>query len=329
MTEHGELAGLVAEAFNVGQSLRGLRLGAPSSLETWRLETADGSFFIKRLWRTEAPAWLLELRAAMEFERLASEAGIAMPRPIPPTDSRLGLAVELPGHGVFRAYEWVDGRAVTSDDDLSDWLGSTLAQIHRLKPCPGAVQPDWYGLYPADQWTALFDTAAAQGKAWAALGHRTVPDIAALSNRILTVFRRAGDPVRTHSDIEPWNVLMTDHGPILVDWETGGIDSATLQAAQAAHAFGRARRTLAVYEDAGGRLADLGEDLLMRRAGLRLCRLHARIESALIADTNDQGIPDRLNGLSEFARDLNDRAIRPKHSRRLSPAITFKSVLTG
>lgn len=316
MRQHGDLAELVAEAFELGRPLGALRPGAPSSLETWRLDTADGSYFVKRLWRRDAPTWLPQLRAAMEFEKLANRGGIAMPRPVPPRDRSLGLAADVPGHGVFRAYEWVEGRPATPTDDLAAWLGRTLAELHRLSPQPGAVQPDWYGIYPTEQWTAAFTTAAAQGKAWAELGHRTVADIAELSDRVLRAFRRAGDSIRTHSDIEPWNVLMTGRGPTLIDWETGGIDSATLQAAQAADScsFGdlaRARRTLAEYKSVGGRLTEMGPDLLMRRAGLRLCRLYARIESDLRTDSDgSEGIVSRLDGLTKLVRDLTDRAAR-------------------
>lgn len=293
-----------------------MRPGPPSTLQTWRLDTPAGSFLIKRLWDGDAPAWYPSLAAAMDFERRAGAAGISMPRPVPPQRSDWGLAVELPGAGVFRAYEWLEHRSLTDTDDAAAWLGRTLAEIHRLMPVPDATEPDWYGIYPRPVWTDLIDRAESLGRPWAVIARTRIEAVTDLTEKIRTAFRRAGDPVRTHSDIEPWNVLMTARGPVLIDWDTGGIDSATLQAAQAALAFAggdlaRAAAILVEYRAAGGVITDLGPDLLIRRAGLRLCRLYFAIEAALQSpdDTAGTRIADRFETLPEFVESLSRQAV--------------------
>jgi Ser/Thr protein kinase RdoA (MazF antagonist) len=199
-----------------------------------------------------------------------------MPRPFPPRTSGHELAADLPPRGMFRVYEWLDHRPLSTDDEIGEWLGRTLAVIHELEPVPRGTGPDWYGLHSRETWLEWIDNA--NDPPWTQLARERLPLVEELTERITRAFDNAGDPVRTHSDIEPWNVLYTARGPVLIDWDTGGIDSATLQAAQAAYAFAggdiaRTGEILAAYRAAGGHVVDLGPDLLMRRAGLQLSRL--------------------------------------------------------
>lgn len=101
--------------------------------------------------------------------------------------------------------------------------------------------------------------------------------------------RAAGDYVVTHRDVEPWNVLMTETGPVLIDWDVAGPDSARLEAAQAVLSFSTragmpdpavVRRTVAAYVSNGGAMLD-GVDVLVRRVGLRLGRLAERLRMSL------------------------------------------------
>ena len=115
----------------------------------------------------------------------------------------------------------------------------------------------------------------------------------------------------THRDVEPWNVLITSAGPVLVDWDAAGPDSAGLVAAHAAYAFPGRGRTLAAYVAHGGRLPRPG-DLFARRAGLMLSRLAWRVGVTLgNADPGsfeiaalDRTAGDRLRDLPAFVAEL-------------------------
>lgn len=122
---------------------------------------------------------------------------------------------------------------------------------------------------------------------------------------------RAGDYVMTHRDVEPWNVLVTSSGPVLIDWDPAGPDSASLEACHAAYAFSAVDRTLAAYRAAGGRLrAD--DDLLARRVGLRMTRLGERlgISTGMLPpgpvplSVIDQRAGEQIDELPGFARRL-------------------------
>ncbi len=283
----GMLPGLIADAFGLGRPTSGLAAHSYSSLPTWRLDTVSGRVLVKRV---SCDGWRDELDRAMGFEQAALTAGIAMPRPIQPVAAIFGCVAVVEGWGQVRAYEWVDGRPLTDADDVAEWLGATLALLHRIETLDCA-QPQWYGLHSEQQWRAWLAEGIKQRRAWAPVLQRRLADVLIATAWIGQAFQAAGDYVMTHRDVEPWNVLMTAEGPVLVDWDTAGPDSAGLETAQAAVVFaghGRAgpnadavQRTVASYEQHGGRLALRGRDALARRAGMRLNRLSERLRISL------------------------------------------------
>lgn len=279
----------VCHAFGLGKPvgpLVGVRYG---SAPTWRLATSSGVVLVKRL---RCAGWRHSLERAMGIERQARAAGVAMPRPLEPVVSAaaFGYAADVDGDGVVRAYTWVDGEPV-GETDVADWLGTTLARLHRLAPVR-AAEPDWYGLHPAAQWEAWLARGTERGRVWAPALAAALPAVLDTSQRIAAAFDRAQDYVLTHRDFEPWNVMVAARGPVLVDWDTAGPDSAGLEAAHAILAFalrGRAepdpdavRAAHRAYIRAGGTRLDPGRgDLLARRAGLRLGRLSERLRISL------------------------------------------------
>jgi hypothetical protein len=76
---------------------------------------------------------------------------------------------------------------------------------------------------------------------------------------------------------------------------------------------------LRAYQAAGGTLADLGEDLLLRPAALKLCHIAERIAAVLgqapapgwmNPDTADERIATQLTHLPAIVADLEDLARR-------------------
>lgn len=131
-----------------------------------------------------------------------------------------------------------------------------------------------------------------QGRVWAPDLAATLPVILEASHRIATAFGQAQDYVLTHRDFEPWNVMVTARGPVLLDWDTAGPDSARLEAAHSILAFALRGRTEPdpdtiraahrAYVHEGGTPLEAGrDDLLARRAGLRLGRLSERLRISL------------------------------------------------
>jgi len=285
----------VAEAFGLGTPTHDLVPVSYRSSQTWRLATRDGSALIKHV---AAEDWLDDFARAMGFERLALAAGISMARPIPPLPKRmnhdhglLGFAVALDGMGWVRAYEWVDGEPLADEDDVVGWLGETLARLHQLTPTADTSRaPDWYRMDRPEMWHGWLNDGERAGRSWAALLRLHMADVLEAAGWVARSFAAAGDYVVTHRDVEPWNVMMTGDGPVLIDWDVAGADSASLEAAHATLEFSRrgrtapdpaaVRRTFEAYVGAGGTPFG-GPDVLARRAGLRLGRLAERLRMSL------------------------------------------------
>ncbi len=280
---------MVASAFDLGHPIESLTPHRYGSFETWILTTIAGRFLVKRLWLGPEPEWRAALERSMDFERRARQGGLDMPVAIVPPRPAFGCAALVGSYGIFRVYEWLDHRPVDLGDDLSEWVGATLARLHQVEPLAGSQpEPEWYGLHPPERWHDWLAAGEAQGRAWAPALRQAVPVILKTSRWIADAFANAGGYVLTHRDVEPWNVLITDRGPVLVDWDTSGPDSAPLEAAQALLTFAtigkaepdpaRVRRGLAAYVDAGGAPLTSGRDLTARRAGLKLARLSERLQ---------------------------------------------------
>jgi Phosphotransferase enzyme family len=282
---------MIAETFELGRPIEALVPHHFGSQQTWSLATMSGRFLVKRLWTGPDPAWRGELEQAMAFETRACQAGIDTAHPIVPPEPAFGCAVRVHGFGVFRVHEWLEHRPLGAADDVAEWLGTTLARLHQLQPLPSAPDPQWYGLFPPAQWQAWLAEGAAQGRTWAPLLRARLPYVAETSQWIAEAFAKAGGYIVTHRDVEPWNVLMTASGPRLVDWDTSGPDSATLEAAHSLLAFAamerpapdpdQVRRALAAYRSAGGAELRPGRDGIARRVGLRLHRLSVLLTASL------------------------------------------------
>jgi aminoglycoside phosphotransferase (APT) family kinase protein len=272
-----------------------------SSSQTWTLDTTDGRVLLKHL--------PLGLPRTTAFEHAARAAAIAMPTPV-------GRPAHVDGVGMVRAYAWIDGRGVREGDDLAAWLGETLARLHAIEPTE-AGGPDWYHLHD-ERWHAW---AHAAERPWTAALREHLPDIVATAAWVARAFDDAADHVTTHRDVEIHNIMITADGPVLIDWDSVGPDSAGLETAHAAYSLAthhgsrpdRAaiRRTLDAYAANGG-TRPTGTDVLARRAGIRLGRLAERLRMSL--GEQPAGPRDltevetraeaRIRGTPAFTRDL-------------------------
>ncbi len=303
----------IASAFGLSRPAGPLTPYRYRSSPTWILDTADARFLVKQV---EVAGRESTVEHAARFERQVGAAGLAVPRPVPPVGPAVGFAAAVDGLDWVRLYHWIDGRDLADDEDVTGWLGATLAALHAIEPAAGP-DPHTYGIRPVEQWHTWLADGTAQGRPWAPVLRAGLPDILDITTWLAAALDRAGDYVLTHRDIEPWNVMMTAAGPVLIDWDPAGPDSATLEAAHAAYSFAdrgpavtaaALRPTLVAYAAAGGRLrAD--DDLLARRVGLRLSRLGyrlARSTGAVASGPPEQADVDaraaeQIRGLPVFA----------------------------
>lgn len=274
----------IAKAFGLGRPVEPLTPVQHTSFETWRLRTASGDYLVKRLWGLEDPPWWTRIEQGMALESAALSHGLPIARPIEPLDPAFGYAARVDDFGTIRLYDWIDHRTLTAADDVAPWLGQIAAALHGLMPLTD-VQPEWrwWGVFPRDRWEEWAALGRSQDKPWAdALGQQ-VGFLDELGQSIQAAFTAADDQVLSHGDLEPYNVLLSPEGPVLIDWESVACESATLEIARAALSFGGEdpagiSRILQEYVDSGGALAPIGNDLFLRKISLHLCHLAERLD---------------------------------------------------
>lgn len=262
--------------------------GSPDALEptgtfndTWRMRAGDSTYLVKVVRRDEPDWWRAHVARAQTFERRAHEAGMPFPQPVVPIEPEIGYIARVEG-ALIRISRWIHGRPLGPSDDVADWLGTTMARLHEIEPSPDVDR--WiYGLHDPEQWQAWADEGASTNKTWAPLLGEGMETILECLRWVGDSLDAASNFVMTHRDVEPWNVIVTRDGPMLVDLEGCGPDSATLELAHAALSFAQRsgtepdadamRRTVQAYRAAGGPPLPTGRAGLARRVGMKLNRL--------------------------------------------------------
>lgn len=281
------------------------------AVAVWRVNTGAGCILVKRFWHEDELPWREQLEQAMEFEQLAARAGIDVPLPISPVRPVFGSVARIDGHGLFRAFPYLEHRALCDDDDVSEWLGTTLARIHQLRPHTQRPDPNWwYGQMPPappEQWLAWLDDGERTGTAWAPTLRAHLDFILEQADRVIQSFTAAQPYVISHRDVEPWNVLMTADRPILIDWDTTGPECAPMETAYVFVNFamrGRdepdpesIRRSHAAYIAAGGQSLVVQSGLLGRLVGRHLATITASLNGYFDGGHSEEAIQERIEDL--------------------------------
>jgi hypothetical protein len=278
---------LVAAAFGLGEPVGGLQPIQVSSYETWRLDTARGSYLVKRLWSGPDPSWRSRHEISMELERRARQAGVATAVPVRPAEPAFGWAARVGGHGVWRAYEWLEHNKPAAGEVRELWFGDTLALLHTLYPLGEGFEPEWrwLGVHPSGTWHRWLAAAARAAIPWAATAKAGLGDVLAITDHLRRVYETATDHIVSHLDFGPWNVLETANGLVLIDWDSAGPTTATAELGRAVAAFAadprRMRRLIEAYRTAGGVVVGRPEDLFSWQLTQHLSDLTERIKIAL------------------------------------------------
>lgn len=315
----------LAQAFDLGRPISGLMPVQHTTYETFRLDTDRGSFLVKCLWRKENPDWGPSIAESMDYERRATEAGIRTARPVMPIEPSFGCAARIGDHGTFRVHEWIDHEKVTRErvDDLIGWAGETLARLHTLQPLGKGAEPawQWWGVRTEETWDKYEEASAAQRKPWATLLQERREDIRSLTRRLVRAWHDVGDPVISHGDFATYNILLSAEGPVLIDWDSVGITSATFEVGLAARGFffddsqpAKVRQIFDAYLAAGGKLRGKPENYFTNFLSIHFNHICDRIEVSLgeaprpgwmAVETIDQRVQERLGRLPRTIDELS------------------------
>ncbi|MFC7620277.1 phosphotransferase family protein [Microlunatus sp. GCM10028923] len=183
------------------------RVGGGAANRLYRLDTDRGSFAVKELNLVDR-RWPYHLEDVFRFEQAAFAAGIPMPE-------SMAAGPDLLVH------RWVDGAKLPEAPAPPAYafeLGQILARLHALDfdwPHEPSREPT-----PRD-WPELAERAAATGQPWADELAAKVDTFLAIADFVDTC-ERPGPVVLTHQDLQPWNLLVRDGRPVLLDWELSG-----------------------------------------------------------------------------------------------------------
>lgn len=218
----------------------------------WRVETDRGVFAMKDTIDELLPD---QPDAALRIELAAHAAGVPCPRPVLSIN---GAVFENVGGRWYRCHEWIDGSAKENEDTTADdarRMGRVVAQLHLLLIDAG---PSQTAPFERSHWLDL--AARSPDALWSVLVRDHVDAIVAADT--LGAIFRYDEVVGSHCDLNAHNVLFTDHGPVLIDWDAAGPTSPAYERASTAvlwaqradgtHDLDVATAFLRSYRDHGG-----------------------------------------------------------------------------
>ncbi|WP_432886685.1 phosphotransferase [Kribbella sp. CA-245084] len=327
---HTPTAEEIALAFGLGEPDGEVVHFRRGGTDTWRLDTSSGSYFVKGYFPTIGSQFngeqlIDQLAVAMAFEREARAAGIDMPEPVMPIDPVLDCVTRIEDR-LFRVYRWIDHRPY--DRDVSTWLGRTMVQVHQLQPAGPVGLPDWWrpAIQPPETWQDWFTKARDRDVSWAGPCTDSLPHILSATERITELLDVAPDIITTHGDFKTHNIVMSDSGPVLVDWDSVRTDSAALEAGRVAYIFGagdpeQINKILTAYVGAGGELGWAGPDLFLSVTRNHIQILAEQIRVSVGEDTAARwmGEPATIDAaIADLLRGLPDKL---DHLRQLTSSV--------
>jgi Ser/Thr protein kinase RdoA (MazF antagonist) len=250
----------ICAAFGLSPLRRSPRIAAKGSggiNRVWRFDADDRSWAVKEV-RRELPDGH---ELAFVIEEAAVRAGVAAPVPL---RSRHGHIYEPLGDSHVRVHTWAEGAAKTNETvtatEAAD-MGRIVARLHGMA-LPAWARPRRTG-FDADHWRRLAAAGRACGAHWAEVILERLDDIAQIEAELTATMDSEGPLIGSHRDLNAHNVLFSDLGLVLVDWDAAGPTTAQFERASYAVLWGsghggydpeRTTAFLRGYLDAGGQL---------------------------------------------------------------------------
>ncbi|WP_285486834.1 aminoglycoside phosphotransferase family protein [Amycolatopsis taiwanensis] len=193
-----------------------------SSAGRWKLDTDRGRWLVKTL-RPPADWQLCAMRVSGTLERAAATAGVSMAVPVEPRGDAVGYWARLDEDVFARVCTWVDVAGPTVvDPELATWAGATLAAINRLELPGDPAAEAAYPVHPVPDWSDWLATATAAGVLTDRQARALLRVVTKASRRVHAELAAGPRFHLAHRDVSRTNILLTSHGPVLVDFDHAG-----------------------------------------------------------------------------------------------------------
>ncbi|TDC05346.1 hypothetical protein E1267_19720 [Nonomuraea longispora] len=259
MTErsHEELASVLCDLFGLAAAGADVTpVGRGAMGQVWRLTVSGASYAVKEhLWGVDERA----VARGAAFQRAADAVGVRSPRNVPtPGGGLVGHLPEALGGSGVRLYEWQEGPAARPDAaETPQRLGKLMARLHGLALEAKDPPEPWYETVDEVDWEHLAGASAAR-QPWQEQLVEALPGLRSLA--ALVTPSKPDDRILCHLDVQCSNVVDTDRGWVLLDWDDTGAGCADREMAMAllrwfasdgvdGDAIGR---TMTAYREAGG-----------------------------------------------------------------------------
>ena len=256
-----DTAALIAETYALGAgpwTMTPVTRGALGQI--WKLSRNGSSWAVKELlFGCDED----QVRREAALREASEKLGIASPRLMPNREGARVSHLPPPSDGSHvKLYDWIAGTpADTSDPDVLDRFGRTMALLHRAGEGESRMPSAWYERCPGDdEWAALHAEVRRAGMPWAdELGRFIGTSAGELAHWVTP--SDPGGLVTSHLDLQPQNVLVGPDGPVLLDWDNAGSASAERELARALFVWSGGNegnveagvRVARAYRGAGGR----------------------------------------------------------------------------
>jgi Ser/Thr protein kinase RdoA (MazF antagonist) len=212
-------ASFVAQRFGLPEptdELRPAHRGAVGQI--YCLQTAAARFAVKEFFWSAAEA---DIVRETQFRDVAVRHGVRAAENLRTTDGAyLARFPDEMGGKYVRVYTWVNGVQETGPE-VGIWLAGMLGRLHAIGyPAEGEVDP-WYWKPPTEAEIAeLIERSERANGSWSADLRNARPRMLELAALVSDIDRSR--LIMCHRDMQAQNVLRTDEGRVLVDWDDVG-----------------------------------------------------------------------------------------------------------
>ena len=162
---------------------------------------------------------------------------------------------------------------------------------------------------PPSQWQRWLQEGEACDAAWAPSLREHLGLVLDQARSVVATFNASPPYALSHRDVEPWNVLIAQGGPLLIDWDTTGPESIPLEAAYVFITFAKkgrdhpdpqlVHRSHQAYIAAGGQPLTAASGLLDRMIGQHLSKIAGSLGHFFDTYDDEQKIRERIDQLPE------------------------------